>query len=424
MIRYINLLKEAGVNEFQIVDTFEESSEMFFVKKKLDMRRMKNVEKIVIAIYKEMEEDGKKLKGRADVIGNPYMSDEEWTDKIKAALFSAGFVKNPTYSLPPVNKSEKVVVKSDISGMKLIDIADKFVEAVYSQDTDDKAFINSLEVFAVRKTVRVVDSNGSDVSYEKTSFSGEFVAQCKEPEDVETYQNFEYDSLALDEIKSLVQRTLSMTRDRAVATKMPDTGNYDVVISHRYVTELFKLYFMRANTAYVFAKYSDYKVGDKIQGEDVKGDLLNVELVAEAPFDDDAISKVDRSFIEDGVLKTLHGGVRFSEYIGAQKIGFYTKGRVKAGSVSMKEMLNRPCIHIVNFSDFQMDPFDGHFKGEIRLGYLYDGKGNVEIVTGGAVNGSMFEAQKNLTLSSETQKLSDYEGPVAILLKDVSIAGK
>lgn len=424
MNRFTDLLQKAGVKEFQVIETIEDSTEMFFVKKKLDMRRMKNTDKIEIAIYKEMEEDGKKLKGRADIIGSPFMTDEEWLEKIKAGLYSAGFVKNPTFSLPPKNVSEKVVVKSDISDKELSEIADIFVEAIYEEDKDDESFINSLEVFAERRTVRVVDSNGSDVSYEKTEFKGEFVVQCKEPLDVETYQNFEYDSLALDEIKSLVKRTLLMTKDRAKATEMPASGNYDIIISHRYAPELFKLYVARANAAYVFAKYSDYKVGDNIQGEDIKGDLLNIELVAEAPFDNDAITKIDRPFIEDGVLKTLHGGVRFSEYLGVEKIGNYTKGRLKPGTSSFEDMLKRPCLHVVNFSDFQMDPFDGHFKGEIRLGYLYDGEGNVKTVTGGSINGSMFEAQKDLTLSKETQKLSDYEGPVAILLKEVAVAGK
>ena len=79
---------------------------------------------------------------------------------------------------------------------------------------------------------------------------------------------------------------------------------------------------------------------------------------------------------------------------------------------------------MVNFSDFQMDGLDGHFAGEIRLAYYYDGNGNVECVTGGSVNGSIFDAQGELTFSKETQKLSRFEGPKACMFKNVSVAGE
>ena len=91
---------------------------------------------------------------------------------------------------------------------------------------------------------------------------------------------------------------------------------------------------------------------------------------------------------------------------------------------SMDDMLKKECLYVVNFSDFQMDSFDGHFAGEIRLAYYYDGKGNVECVTGGSVNGSIFDTQGELVFSSELQKRADFEGPKACVFKNVSVAGE
>ena len=54
----------------------------------------------------------------------------------------------------------------------------------------------------------------------------------------------------------------------------------------------------------------------------------------------------------------------------------------------MEELKTGPYLHVVRFSDFQMDSFSGHFSGEIRLAYWCDGE-NVIPVTGGAVNGSI-----------------------------------
>lgn len=64
----------------------------------------------------------------------------------------------------------------------------------------------------------------------------------------------------------------------------------------------------------------------------------------------------------------------------------------------------------------------GHFGGEIRLAYLIE-DGKVTPVTGGSVNGSILEAQKDLIFSTERYTTAQYDGPYAVRLKNVSIAG-
>ena len=76
----------------------------------------------------------------------------------------------------------------------------------------------------------------------------------------------------------------------------------------------------------------------------------------------------------------------------------------------------------MTFSDFQLDVMSGHFGGEIRLAYLIE-DGKVTPVTGGSVNGSILEAQKDLTFSTQRYVTAKYDGPYAMRLKDVSIAG-
>ena len=76
----------------------------------------------------------------------------------------------------------------------------------------------------------------------------------------------------------------------------------------------------------------------------------------------------------------------------------------------------------MTFSDFQMDAMSGHFGGEIRLAYLIE-DGKVTPVTGGSVNGSILEAQKDLTFSAERYQTARYDGPYAMRLKGVSVAG-
>ncbi|MCR5735499.1 MAG: hypothetical protein K6G22_12910 [Lachnospiraceae bacterium] len=420
---YAKLMAACGVEDYLVTETVYKSAELFFVKKKLDMRRFRNTAEASVVVYKTFEENGEKKKGSASFAANLSDSDEKIASKIKAALFSAGFVKNKYYEFPAGVKESEQVQESDLNGKELSAVALEFADAVYAEDKDDKAFINSLEIFAVERHVHIIASHGTDVSYVKREVSGEFVAQCREPEDVETYQDFKYDSLALDDIRTLVTRTLAMTRDRAEAKEMPASGTYDLVLSDKYVPVLFSFYGCRANTNLIYPGYSEYKVGDNVQGEGVKGDKLNICFGVTAPYSSEGIPMKERPFIEDGVLKTIHGDVRFSYYLGVDPIGQYSKVLIPAGNTEFSELVSRPCLHVVNFSDFQTDPFDGHFKGEIRLAYLYDGKGGVRFVTGGSINGSIFEAQKELVLSKETQKLADYSGPRAVLLKGVAVAG-
>ena len=424
MERYINILKKCNVKTFFVRETSSKSVELFFIKKKLDMRRMKDDDAAEITVYKDMEEDGKKLRGSATVNVNSTMSDSEIEDKIKSAEYAASFVKNPFYEFAKPVQAEKRIQESDLNGYELSEIADKFVEALYSQDNDEKAFINSFELFVNENDVHMVNSEGADVAYVKRSVSGEFVAQCKEPQDVETYKGFKYDSLAISDLKDLVKTTLKMTTDRATATKMPKAGNYDIVLSGQYLAEVFDYYTDRAHVAYVYPSYSDFKVGDNIQGSDIKGDKVNIKLAVSVPFDAEAIEMKERELVSDGVLKTYQGGQRFSYYLGVEPVGTYGKVIIPAGKVSMEDMLKKECLYVVNFSDFQMDSLDGHFAGEIRLAYYYDGKGNVECVTGGSINGSIFDAQKELIFSSDLQKRYDYEGPKACMFKNVSVAGE
>ena len=79
-------------------------------------------------------------------------------------------------------------------------------------------------------------------------------------------------------------------------------------------------------------------------------------------------------------------------------------------------------LETVTFSDFQTDFFDGHFGGEMRLAILHkDGKAIP--LCGGSINGSLLDVQGKLIFSKEQYKSGDYEGPYAVLIPGVPVAG-
>ena len=102
--------------------------------------------------------------------------------------------------------------------------------------------------------------------------------------------------------------------------------------------------------------------------------------------------------------------------------GNYRVVTVPVGDTPMEALTAEPCLHVVSFSDFQMDALSGHFGGEIRLGFLHE-NGKVTPVTGGSVNGSILDAQSRMTFSKERFRIKNYDGPLAVRLEGVNVAG-
>ena len=213
-----------------------------------------------------------------------------------------------------------------------------------------------------------------------------------------------------------------MTQARAEADTPPGAGKYTILLSGENLQQLLQYYCGRSNAGVVYQKYSNYQIGDHVQGDAVQGDALTIYMKAKEPYSDEGIPMKDRLLMENGTLKMLHGGCRTSYYLGIEPTGDYTSISVPVGSRTMEELKSSPYLHIVSFSDFQMDILSGHFGGEIRLAFLYDGE-NVTPVTGGSINGSILEVQGNMVFSRERYQNDAYEGPYAVRMESVRVAG-
>ena len=415
-------LSAAGVSVWNIAACHTKTAELYFIKKKLDLPRFNDILQYEVTVYRDAEENGKKLRGQSVTYIVPGMTDEEINRKIADAYFAAQFVKNPFYELPDKVTAEHKESPSDLKDLPLEDIAEKFAEAALAADDDGAAFLNSMEVFIYRKNYEIKASNGLHVSYDTDSVFGEFVTQCKEPEDVEQYRQFRYDSLDVKALSEKIKEGLRDARLRAAAKEMPASGTYDILVTGDNIPELFDYYMMRANAAILVSGYSTWKLGDNVQGENEGGERLDLTLVADAPFNTEGGPMTDRKLVEDGCLKTYYGATRFCRYLGIEPTGNYQKFRVENGSMPLEKMRKDGVLETVSFSDFQMDFFDGHFGGEMRLALLHK-DGEAVPVCGGSVNGSILDVQGKLIFSKERYKSGSYEGPYAVLIPGVPVAG-
>lgn len=338
-------------------------------------------------------------------------------------LYSAGFVMNKYYPLVKGTKEEHKVMKSNFSNCSLEEGGEKLRQTIYSEDNYDNGGINSCEIFLNKNRKRIINSEGIDVSYDGYSSEIECITQWKENDDVEIFNLFKQDELNEEFLKKQVKDAIEVAKWRDKAKETPDTGKYTVILSHEAAKELFNYYIMMTNANSVYGEISNFKVGDSIQGKAIKGDKVTINLVAKLPYDGDGFKLKDVTIVEDGTVKAIHGSQRFCNYIGVEPTGNISNVKVELGSKSLDEMKKENCLHLITFSGFQLATVAGDFAGEIRLGFLYkDGK--VTPITGGSISFNLKNVQENMILSKDALKDDWYEGPLAVQIFDVNVAGK
>ena len=422
MERIKRLLKEAGISDWIVCRTEERTAELFFVKKQLDTRRIKDVEKYAVTVFRTDERDGKKLRAQTDVTVLAAMTDAEILDALKDAYFAAQFAMNPYYDLPDPVAAPCREATGALAQQAPEQSAGEMAKALFAADCGNGAFLNSAEIFVIRRHMQVISSPGTDVCWTEAEVKGEFVVQAKEPEDVELYGDFAYTELNTDALTEKVKEALMFVRDRAHAQKILKSGTYDLLLTDENVMQTLWFYGERAAAHMIYPGYSTWKIGDDVQG-DTNGERVTITLRALAPYSTEGIPMRDRKLLENGVLQSVHGRNRFCRYLGAEPTGNYRKFSCdNPGTMSFADMQKRPCLWAVTFSGFEMDSFSGHFGGEIRLAYLIE-DGKLTPVTGGSVNGSILDAQKDLVFSTDRYTEIGYDGPYAMLLKNVAVAG-
>jgi len=417
----LNALRALDIVNYQIEENETESAELFFIKKTLDMRRTKRTRGYAVTVYRDFEAEGTKFRGMSQAQIFESMTPAEVENSLRGAWFAAQFVKNPFFELYEGKEEAPVDMPSTLAERPLEQNALRMAEALFAADVEEDAFINSAEIFAVKSRKGILSSRGVDIAYTRYEVKGEFVTQCRAPQDVEQFFQFGYGDLNTAALTEKARQAIAAVRDRAAAQKSPQAGTYSVVLSGDQVATLMEYYQERSLAPFVYARYSDWTVGKPVQGEPVEGEKLNVTLLPIAPYSDEGIPMVTRPLIKDGELQLIHGNNRFCRYLGIEPTGYYERIGLDNGTQALED-LRKGCLCPVSFSDFQMDSFTGHFGGEIRLAYLYTEKG-VEIVTGGSINGSLPEKQGKLLFSTERYDTLTYTGPFAVRIEGVEVAG-
>ncbi len=423
------LSKTKGIDGWKINEYKIESKELFFIKKQLDMNRGKNVHHLKVTVYKDFEENGVKYKGSSTTNIYPTMNNDEINNAIKSAAFASSLVKNKYYPLVKSSDNNKVL-RSNFSTKSLSEWLPDLTEAIFNSDTFNNGGINSAELFLNKTYNRIINSESLDVSYEGYAGQIELITEWKEnEEEIELYKDINFADFEKKDIIKCVDNMIRISKDKAIATPTPVLKEIPVLLTGEPVKEFLKYYYSQANTQLVYEGISTAKVGDKIQGNKIQGDMIDITLdpflrnsTVSAPYDEDGYPLKPTRIYENGELKSYWGSNRFSHYLNVEPTGNIENMIVKSGNKCIDELKSEPYLELVAFSDFQMDIMTGDFAGEIRLGWYYDGN-KATPITGGSISGNIKNIQQEMYLSKETQQLNNFKGPKTIKLLNVSIAG-
>jgi predicted Zn-dependent protease len=418
------------INGWKLLEKKTESKEYFFIKDKLDMSRAKDVTHYLIDIYRDFEINNKEYRGSASFNIHPGMTDDEIKTSIEDASYAASFIKNEYY---PLVKPDIIKDTGNEKGLNIDDFSnplDDLINAIYKADKYKKGWINSAELFLYSNNVRIINSEGIDVFNKLNKGQLEFITNWKEDtEEIELYKNINFADIDLNKISNEVNKILLFARDRAVAIPTPPLKMGTVILSGEAVYEFFNYYYSQSNARYIYENLSTFKVNEAIQGDEVIGDYINLNLdpfmkhsTESIKFDEDGFPLKPVNIIENGILQRYWGDNRHSYYLNIEASGSIKNIKIDGGSRTINELKNEPYLEIHIFSDFQIDPLTGNFGGEIRLGHYYNGEDTVAI-TGGSISGNIKKVQKEMYLSKELQQINNFIGPESIKLLNVNISG-
>jgi predicted Zn-dependent protease len=418
------------IGGYKIVESKTESNELFLIKKNVDMDRAKSVRHFKVTVYRDFEAEGKKYKGSSTVDIHPTMNNNEIKKVIEDAVFAAKFVKNPYYPLAKAAEKYEVMEVGNFSKESLNYWVNEIAKAIYKYDNYEKGSINSCEIFLNKVYTRIVTSEGVDVDSVGYNAMVEFITTWKEEgEEVELYKALEFSDLDAEALAMEAKNMITISRDKAIAKNTPVLEKSAVLLTGDAVQNFFSFYTSKCSAASVYEETSTWKVGEKVQGDDVQGDLITMILdpfmknsTYSGAFDNDGFSLKPVLILEEGVLKRYIANTRYAHYLGVDPTGSISNIKIMAGSISELKMKEEPYLEVAAFSDFTVDTLTGDFFGEIRLAWYFDGKDTIP-VTGGSISGNINDLKDKLYLSKELQKNNNFEGPKVIKLPKVTVAG-
>ena len=426
----LNILKKKELAGWIVTEEQLASTELFFVKNKLDQNRLCETTETTVEVFVDFEEAGadgvERYKGKAEALLSAGDSPEEIEARIDNAIVSARFVKNKWYPMATNDAQAKVTSEQSHTEPSNTETLKTQYDALYEAlftDYGMSSQVNSVELFAVDGTRHVETSTGTKVTYPVHRFVFELVTDAEgATESVEIFNDYTFGLLDVEQVRDVVKTQLADTEARAAAVKAPKLENINVILRGSAVEDLLSTYVVQASDEAVYNGFSRAKIGERFTGEDalqplnIRMDPTLSHAVAKAPIDKDGVLLHSYDLYRDSVVQNFRTSQQFSSYMDRENIGSPIPFVVEGSDTPYDAFLDEDYLEIYVFSSFVASPIEGDFGGEYRLAKLVQ-NGKTTYITGGSLSENLFDAQDRMVFSKECEKRENSLAPKAILIR-------
>lgn len=423
MSTLIELLKKSKkLDGFKVNTNLIETSELFFVHKKLETVRHTKTSNVKATVYVNHDD----FFGQADFTVYASNTEDEIKAKIEMGYQNALLVNNKPFSLPS-GEVKEFKSDSNFNNYSLNELASLISEAVFKADNYLDGGINALEIFVTKKTVIVENSTG----LKKTQVLYDTMIEAiptwnGNDESVELYEQYHVGYLNPEEITKEIKNKMEEVHARFEAKKPDSKLKGNIILRPHEISEILDTIITNANYGYIYTHQNLYNVGDKIQNSD-SCDKLNIKIlgnlkgsVSSSFFDIDGIDLESQDIIKDGVIVNGYGSNKVCQYMNKPVTGMLPCTELLEGSFRKKELYKEPYLECVSLSGIQLDQYNDYIGGEIRLGYYFDGNKKYP-VTGISFSGKLSDALNTIRLSKEKTLSGSYYGPEIAFISKMEI---
>ena len=434
MEKLLKALREANIAAFKILDTETNAREIYYVLDKIETIRTAESHDTSVTIYVDI--DGK--RGSSNFTYLPYMGEDELRETIKENIYAASFALNPFYELPKPTDEKPAKLHSNFETRSLQEIAEEVGKTIFENASFEGGYLSATEISVKSKRQRIINSNGVDLSLDSYEGFVEVIPSFgPEENEVETYNSFTFSNFDKEFIAEKIKEAIALTKARFEAKPLSLEKPVKVIIEGEGVESIASFFYSDLDYSTAYTHMNLHEVGEPVQGDEVEGDRLNIDLlpeyeglVASRYVDSDGVVLKPLTVIKDGVGVARHGSYTYGYYLGEKKpTGVLPVAYLHPGKKSFAEMAKEPYLRCVKFSSFQSERSSGYFGGEVRLGFYFDGEKEAP-VTGFSIAGSLHELKGKLVLSKETYvdsfsvgltSTGGFVGPKYIEVKGMSI---
>ncbi len=404
------------ISDYEINHQTKHSSELFFVKKKMELNRVVHTENITVTIYKDVEDK----RGSSVVVVTSADDVASFQKKIDSAISKAATALNPWF---PLAQNQQIYVKTDTS-ISLNDIALEVGNTIM-QINQENGWLNATEIFVSITEDEFLNSNDVKDSQSKLSIEFETIPTCSDgKEEYELYKYYRNNQFDAASIEKEIKDILSLASLRGQAKKLNEI-NIDTNVPIYMYGDMNNLIVnnIKENTSYLsnVTHSNHYECNHPVSNTPfdliLKGSISGAS--ASSHFDEHGVVLKEIKIIEDGVCKQLHGDIQY---------GYYLKQECPTGSYPVAELItkqgidtNEPHLIIDYFSAPQLEKESGYFGGEVRLARYFDGEKYIPL-TGFSISGNVYEAMNEVGFSKEETVTRCYKGPKYFKFKNLVIS--